>query len=154
MTKKLLVIGNGGREHAICWKLSKSIKVKQIFALPGSPGISQVSKTSCVEDVKPNDFRAIVQFCKTNSIDLVVVGPEEPLANGLADVLHDANILCFGPCRAGAAIEASKDWAKSFMVRHGIPTAKYRSFTNSNEAKAFIKKKYESRVSNKACSLT
>ncbi|XP_063700673.1 trifunctional purine biosynthetic protein adenosine-3 [Culicoides brevitarsis] len=139
MAKNLLVIGSGGREHAICWKLSQSPKVKRVFALPGSPGIAQEAKTTCVTDVKVDDFKGIVQWCKNNDIYMVVVGPEDPLANGLADVLLAANILCFGPCKAGATIEASKDWAKQFMVKHGVPTARYESFTDAKKAKDFIK---------------
>lgn len=137
--KKFLVIGSGGREHVIIWKLSQSDKVKVIYALPGSPGIAKVPKTQNVSDVNVKDFNEIIKFCKNEKIDMVVVGPEDPLANGIGDVLKKADILCFGPNQNGAEIEASKDWAKSFMIRHNIPTAKYESFRDAEKAKNFIR---------------
>ncbi|XP_058126402.1 trifunctional purine biosynthetic protein adenosine-3 isoform X1 [Anopheles ziemanni] len=137
--KKVLVIGSGGREHAICWKLSRSDRVAAVYALPGSPGIAAVPKLHQVSDVSVKDFNAIVTWCKRNQIDLVAVGPEDPLADGLGDVLRAAGVKCFGPGKRGAQIEADKNWSKDFMHRHGIPTARYASFTEANEAKAFIR---------------
>ncbi|ETN61567.1 phosphoribosylamine-glycine ligase [Anopheles darlingi] len=139
MAKKVLVIGSGGREHAICWKLSRSEHVSTVYALPGSPGICSVPKVQLVTDVNVKDFTAIVRWCKQISIDLVVVGPEDPLADGLGDELRQAGVRCFGPGKRGARIEADKNWSKDFMHRHGIPTARYASFTNPDEAKAFIR---------------
>ncbi|XP_039448693.1 trifunctional purine biosynthetic protein adenosine-3 [Culex pipiens pallens] len=136
--KNVLVIGGGGREHAICWKLAKSPKVGTVFALPGSPGIQQLDKVTLVGDVSVKNFDAIVSWCKSNAIHLVAVGPEDPLAEGLGDALQAAGIKCFGPGRKGAQIEADKNWSKDFMHRHGIPTARYSSFTKAEEAKAFI----------------
>ncbi|KAJ8983963.1 hypothetical protein NQ317_008666 [Molorchus minor] len=127
MSGKVLVIGSGGREHAIVWKIAQSEKVQQIFVAPGSYAIQQVAKAQNANvDVK--NFQEIVNFCKSNNVDLVIVGPEDPLANGIADILT-----------AEAQIESNKDWAKSFMDRHKIPTAKWKAFSNSNEAKKFIK---------------
>lgn len=137
--KNVLVIGSGGREHAICWKLAQSPKLAKVFALPGSSGIEQLEKVSCVSNVNANDFDAIVSWCQSNSIDLVAVGPEAPLADGLADKLHVAGVQCFGPCKKGAQIEADKNWSKDFMHRHGIPTARYSSFTDADKAKSFIR---------------
>uniref|UniRef100_A0AAG5DER4 Trifunctional purine biosynthetic protein adenosine-3 n=1 Tax=Anopheles atroparvus TaxID=41427 RepID=A0AAG5DER4_ANOAO len=137
--KKVLVIGAGGREHAICWKLARSDRVAAVYALPGSPGIAAVPKLHLVSDVSVKDFNAIVSWCKRNQIDLVAVGPEDPLADGLADVLRAAGVKCFGPGQRGAQIEADKNWSKDFMHRHGIPTARYASFTDADEAKAFIR---------------
>lgn len=135
----VLIIGNGGREHAICWKLSKSNNVKKVYAMPGSDGIGQIDKCENVNDVDVKDFEKVGSWCKTNFVDLVVVGPEEPLANGLGDVLKTYGIKTFGPEKSGAQIESDKKWAKDFMVRHGIPTAKFQSFTEANKAKNFIK---------------
>ncbi|XP_017062447.1 LOW QUALITY PROTEIN: trifunctional purine biosynthetic protein adenosine-3 [Drosophila ficusphila] len=141
MSHRVLVIGSGGREHAICWKLSQSPKVSKIFALPGSNGIQQVDKCQNLESqiLDPKDFEAIAKWSKENQIDLVVVGPEDPLALGLGDVLHKEGIACFGPGKQGAQIEADKKWAKDFMLRHGIPTARYESFTDTEKAKTFIR---------------
>ncbi|XP_058818015.1 trifunctional purine biosynthetic protein adenosine-3 [Topomyia yanbarensis] len=137
--KNVLVIGGGGREHAICWKLAQSAKLANVYALPGSPGIEQLDKVTLVGDVSVKDFEAIISWCKNNSIHLVAVGPEDPLAQGLADKLRAAGIKCFGPGQKGARIEADKNWSKDFMHRHGIPTARYSSFTKADDAKAFIR---------------
>ncbi|XP_066593901.1 trifunctional purine biosynthetic protein adenosine-3 isoform X2 [Prorops nasuta] len=134
----VLVIGGGGREHAICWKLSQSSEVKKIFIAPGNTGIEGVEKVLLVSiNVKNN--QEVAEWCKMNSVDLVVVGPEEFLGRGLADELEKNNILCFGPKHAPAQIETDKDWAKSFMDRHNIPTARWKGFTNTEEAKNFVK---------------
>ncbi|KAH8273588.1 hypothetical protein KR018_002667 [Drosophila ironensis] len=141
MSHRVLVIGSGGREHAICWKLAQSPKVEQIFALPGSHGIQEIEKCQNLEAkaLDPKDFEAIAKWSKANQIALVVVGPEDPLALGLGDVLQKEGIACFGPGKQGAQIEADKKWAKDFMLRHGIPTARYESFTDTEKAKAFIR---------------
>ncbi|EDW51949.1 trifunctional purine biosynthetic protein adenosine-3 [Drosophila sechellia] len=141
MSHRVLVIGSGGREHAICWKLSQSPKVAQIYALPGSHGIQLVEKCRNLDAkiLDPKDFEAIAKWSKENQIALVVVGPEDPLALGLGDVLQSTGIPCFGPGKQGAQIEADKKWAKDFMLRHGIPTARYESFTDTEKAKAFIR---------------
>ncbi|EDV99019.1 trifunctional purine biosynthetic protein adenosine-3 [Drosophila grimshawi] len=142
MTHRVLVIGSGGREHAICWKLTESAVVSQIYALPGSFGIAQLG-SKCqnldADALNAKDFEAIAKWCKLNKISLVVVGPEDPLALGLGDVLQKAGIACFGPGKQGAQIEADKKWAKDFMLRHGIPTARYESFTDVAKAKKFIR---------------
>ncbi|CAG9856449.1 unnamed protein product [Phyllotreta striolata] len=137
MSKNVLVIGGGGREHAIVWKLSSSPRVNKIFASPGSHGIQQVAKTQNVP-LDLNNFQDIVKFCKDNQVSLVVVGPEDPLANGIADALTVEGINVFGPRKNAARIESDKNWAKAFMDRHGIPTAQWQSFTLAEEAKNFI----------------
>ncbi|EDW76069.1 uncharacterized protein Dwil_GK14862 [Drosophila willistoni] len=141
MSQRVLVIGSGGREHAICWKLSQSKAVSRIYALPGSFGIGQVEKCEnlIAKILDPKDFEGIAKWSKLNDISLVIVGPEDPLALGLGDVLQKAGIPCFGPGKQGAQIEADKKWAKDFMLRHGIPTARYESFTDTEKAKAFIR---------------
>ncbi|XP_060650523.1 trifunctional purine biosynthetic protein adenosine-3 [Drosophila nasuta] len=141
MSHRVLVIGGGGREHAICWKLNQSPQVAQIYALPGSFGIAQLTKCQNVaaDVLDAKDFEAIAKWCKLNKITLVSVGPEEPLGLGLGDVLRQAGIDCFGPGKQGAQIETDKKWSKDFMLRHGIPTARYESFTDVDKAKKFIR---------------
>ncbi|KAJ4445407.1 hypothetical protein ANN_07212 [Periplaneta americana] len=207
----VLVIGSGGREHAICWKLAQSEQVKQVYVAPGNTGISHIDKVTCIslnikdhkfrsrtnkklmelygepsivsfikkgrlrwlghlermpegrlpkrtlygypgglrkrgrprlrwlQDVEDDLRRAVAEWCKENKINLVVVGPEDPLAGGIADVLRAAGVNCFGPGKEAARIESDKDWAKSFMDRHGIPTARWGAFTAADKAKSFIK---------------
>ncbi|XP_048478784.1 trifunctional purine biosynthetic protein adenosine-3 isoform X6 [Plutella xylostella] len=135
--KNVLVIGSGGREHALCWKLADSPLVKRIYCAPGSVGISTTNKVECV-DIDIKDYQGLAKWCKNNNIDLVVVGPEDPLANGIVDGLSAEGIACFGPTKAGAEIEANKDFAKKFMSKYQIPTARYQSFTDAAAAKNFI----------------
>ncbi|XP_068633757.1 trifunctional purine biosynthetic protein adenosine-3 isoform X1 [Battus philenor] len=135
---RVLVIGSGGREHALCWKLADSPYVKQIFCAPGSVGISSVNKVESV-DIDLKNYSALGKWCKENSIDLVVIGPEDPLANGIVDALTPLGIQCFGPSKAGAEIEANKSWSKKFMLKYQIPTARFQSFTDANSAKEYIK---------------
>ncbi|KAK2578287.1 hypothetical protein KPH14_007652 [Odynerus spinipes] len=134
----VLVIGNGGREHAISWKLSQSPYVKQIFVAPGNSGIASVNKVSLVK-INVKDYKEVADWSKENGVNIVVVGPEEYLAKGLADELQRVGIDCFGPQKEAAKIEADKDWAKQFMDRHKIPTAKWKGFTKAEEAKKFVK---------------
>ncbi|KAK9888335.1 hypothetical protein WA026_000591 [Henosepilachna vigintioctopunctata] len=137
MTNNVVVIGSGGREHAIVWKISQSNLVNKIFAIPGSYAIGKVEKAENISiDIK--DFEEILKFCKQNDVSLVIVGPEDPLANGIVDILEKANIKTFGPTKNGALIESDKNWAKSFFDRNNIPTARWRSFTDSSEARSFI----------------
>ncbi|KAK5641418.1 hypothetical protein RI129_009965 [Pyrocoelia pectoralis] len=137
MSGKVLVIGSGGREHAIVWKLSQSSDVEHIFVAPGSYAIQKCEKTSCL-DLNVNQHDEVAKWCKTNGITLVVVGPEDPLAKGVADVLSQHVILTFGPHKNAARIESDKAWAKDFMDRNGIPTARWKSFTDAVQAKSFI----------------
>lgn len=132
----VLVIGSGGREHAIVGKISQSPKVKKLYALPGNPGIAELAET--VSGISVHNHVAIMSLCKEKQIDLVVVGPEAPLAVGLVDSLSAQGIRCFGPKQAAAQIEASKVFAKDFMARHHIPTARYAIFTDFNEAANYL----------------
>ena len=132
----VLIVGSGGREHAIAWKVSQSPKLHQLYALPGNPGIAELAKT--VSGISVDNHAAIVKFCKEKQIDLVIVGPEAPLAAGLADSLSAGSIRCFGPKQAAAQIEASKVFAKNFMARHGIPTARYAAFDQLDEALQYL----------------
>lgn len=137
-TNKVLVLGGGGREHAIVWKLSESTHVSDIYVHPGSYAIGQVSKAIILYDIDVKNFDSIGRWCQDNQIKLVIVGPEDPLADGIADALKKYGILCFGPTKAGARIEWDKSWAKDFMRAWAIPTAKYQSFTDVKAAKDFI----------------
>jgi phosphoribosylamine--glycine ligase len=133
----VLVIGSGGREHAITWKVAQSPKAKKIFVLPGNPGMAALAEQ--VGGISVDDKPAVVRFCKETEIDLVIVGPEIPLADGLADALMGAGVRCFGPKQAGAQIEASKVFAKDFMARHHIPTARYVTFTDFKQARDHLR---------------
>lgn len=133
----VLLIGGGGREHALALKISQSPLLKNFFAIPGSPGIKNFAE--CVENISINDNAALVRFAEDNAIDLVVVGPEAPLVNGLADALNDAGIKTFGPTKDAAQIEGSKIFAKQLMKRHGIPTAAFEVFDDVDAAKNYIR---------------
>jgi phosphoribosylamine--glycine ligase len=132
---KLLVIGSGGREHALAWKLTQSPRVQKVFVAPGNGG---TATEDGVENVTLSDARELVDFCKREHIHLTVVGPEAPLAAGLVDVFQEAGLRVFGPTRAAAQLESSKDFAKSFMQRHGIPTAAHATFASASDAKKYI----------------
>lgn len=132
---KVLVIGSGGREHAICAKLSKSKHVDVLYCAPGNAGIAQIAKTI---DIKPMDFLSIVDFSKKEEIDMVVVAPDNPLAGGLVDILHANDIRAFGPVKRAAYIESSKAFSKAFMRKYGIPTAKYETFDDYEQAREYV----------------
>ena len=132
----VLVIGSGGREHAIVWKASQSPKLKKLYALPGNPGTAELAEND--GGISVDDHAAIVAFCKSKQIDLVIVGPEAPLASGIVDSLSAEGIRCFGPKQAAAQIEASKVFAKDFMARYKIPTAKYATFYQFDEAIRYL----------------
>ena len=133
---KVLVVGGGGREHAICWKLSKSPNVKKIYAAPGNAGISTIAE--CV-DIKIDDLNGLAQFVSQNAVDLTVVGPELPLTLGIVDQFESRKKKIFGPSKKASLIEGSKAFAKEFMHKHHIPTASYRIFSEHFEALDFIK---------------
>lgn len=126
---KILLLGGGGREHALAWKIAQSKKVEKLFIAPGNAGTSTVGENVAIG---VNEFGRIKDFVVANSIDMVVVGPEDPLVNGIYDEFKNdssvANIPVIGPSKQGAVLEGSKDFAKGFMQRHGIPTAKYHTF--------------------------
>jgi phosphoribosylamine--glycine ligase len=132
----VLVIGSGGREHAIVWKVGQSPKLTKLYALPGNPGTAELAEN--VSGISVDDHSAIIAFCKDKGVDLVFVGPEAPLADGLVDSLSAEGIRCFGPSQAAARIEASKVFAKDFMARHKISTARYAAFTQLNEALRYL----------------
>ncbi len=135
---KVLVVGNGGREHALAWKLLQSPKVERVFCAPGNGGTATM--TNCQNLlIKVDDFQGIANACQEYNIPLVIVGPEVPLSKGIVDFLQSQGLMVFGPNRMGAQIEASKAWAKALMQEAGIPTAKSAVFTDATAAKSYIK---------------
>ncbi len=133
---RILLIGSGGREHALAWAISKSPSVENLWAIPGNPGVGLLGKCMSAD---PMDFEKVHGFCQKQSIDLVVVGPENPLAAGIADYLVPKGVKVFGPTRNGAHLEASKSAAKSFMERHDIPHARSQVFDCAEKAIDYIK---------------
>lgn len=133
----VLVIGSGGREHALAWKIAQSPLVKKVYGAPGNPGIDRLDKGVCV-NVATDDFELLSTYVEIEHIDLVVVGPEDPLAKGIADVLGERGVTVFGPSAAAARLEASKSFAKDFMERHGIPTAAYAVFDDASKALEYL----------------
>lgn len=138
---KVLLLGSGGREHALAWKIAQSAKVEKLFVAPGNAGTATCGENV---DIKADDFEALKQFVADNTVDMVVVGPEDPLVKGIFDDFKNdprtASVPVIGPSKAGAVLEGSKDFAKAFMMRHNIPTAQYKTFngTTLNEGLAFL----------------
>lgn len=133
---KVLIIGSGGREHALAWKVAQSPKLTKLYIAPGNPGMAAQGESVAIP---VDDHAGLVALCKEKQIDLAVVGPEAPLAAGLGDDLRAAGFRVFGPSKAAAQIEASKAFSKAFMVRHGIPTARYQAFTDFEVALAYLR---------------
>ena len=138
---KVLLLGSGGREHALAWKIAQSAKVEKLFVAPGNAGTATCGENV---DIKADDFETLKQFVADNAVDMVVVGPEDPLVKGIYDDFKNdprtASVPIIGPSKAGAVLEGSKDFAKAFMMRHNIPTAQYTTFngTTLNEGLAFL----------------
>jgi len=132
---KILVIGAGGREHAIAWRLTQSQRVTKVYVAPGNGGTARAER---MENVELHDNQELVAFAQENDIAFAVVGPEAPLAAGVVDAFREAGLRIFGPTQAAAQLESSKEYAKAFMQRHNIDTAAYQSFTDAAAAKAFI----------------
>src|SRR6185503_6845639 len=134
---KLLVIGSGGREHAIAWRLAQSPKVSRVYVAPGNGGTAREDGVFNVEAATTAD---LVKFARDEKIHATVVGPEGPLAAGVGDAFREAGLRIFGPSKAAAQLESSKDFAKRFMQRHKIPTARYETFTDATDAHAYVKR--------------
>lgn len=135
--KKVLVIGSGGREHAIAYKFKQSPQVEQVFVAPGNPGMSDVATLVNIDSL---DFQKLIEFVKDEKIDLTFVGPEIPLCAGITDAFREAGLDIFGPTKAAAELEGSKVFSKAMMKKYDIPTAKYESFSSYKEAKAYLEK--------------
>jgi len=138
MTRQILVIGSGGREHAICWKLAQSAHVDKIYCAPGNGGTAQTAKTENVA-IPVMDFKALIAFAKKHKIDMTVVGPDNPLAEGIVDAFEAESLRIFGPTRQAAQLESSKVFAKQFMAQHKLPTARFGVFDTKKTALAFCK---------------
>ncbi|GHT55797.1 phosphoribosylamine--glycine ligase [Endomicrobiia bacterium] len=132
---KLLVVGSGGREHAVCQQFLKSSKVEKVYCAPGNGGISQIAKNV---DIAVSDFDRLVAFVKSNKIDFTFVGPEVPLSLGIVDYFQKQGLKIFGPSKDAARLESSKIYSKEFMQKYDIPTAQYNSFSNVNDALKFL----------------
>ena len=135
---KVLVVGSGGREHALAWSVAKSPRVEQVFVAPGNAGTAGESAVENVA-ISANDLDGLLEFARERGIGLTIAGPEDPLVNGIVDRFSAAGLKCFGPSAAAAQLEGSKSFAKDFMSRHGIPTAAYGKFTDVGEAIEFIR---------------
>ncbi|GAB7343689.1 hypothetical protein MBLNU457_1674t1 [Dothideomycetes sp. NU457] len=137
---RILLIGNGGREHALAWKLSQSSQVGHIYCVPGNGGTASVSKVTNVSDISAEDFPALQNFANESNVNLLIPGPEAPLVAGVVDFFaeHAPEIRCFGPSKAAARMEGSKTFSKDFMKRHNIPTAAYENFSNYREASKYL----------------
>ena len=136
---KALIIGNGGREHALAWKIEQSSLVQKVFIAPGNGGTALEKKIENI-NIDSNDIDQLILFAKKEQIDLTIIGPEVPLSNGIVDAFIKNKLKVFGPKKQAAQLESSKDFAKSFMQRHKIPTAKYKTFTNAEDAHQYIHK--------------
>ncbi|MDI6642011.1 MAG: phosphoribosylamine--glycine ligase, partial [Elusimicrobiota bacterium] len=131
----ILVVGSGGREHALVWKISQSSKVNRIYCIPGNAGIAQIAE--CVS-IPINDFKALGDFVKQKNIDLTVVGPEQPLADGIVDYFRAESLRIIGPTKTAAQLESSKSYAKLFMKKYNIPTGSFEIFDNYDQAISYL----------------
>ncbi|MEM6817545.1 MAG: phosphoribosylamine--glycine ligase [Pseudomonadota bacterium] len=137
---RILIVGSGGREHAMAWQCAQGEHVQEVIVVPGNPGTASEPKVrNLAADIAGND--ALIAIAKRESIDLIIVGPEQPLVNGLVDACQSAGIACFGPTAAGAELEGSKSFTKAFLERHGIPTASYASFEDFESARLHIEQR-------------
>ncbi len=134
---RVLIVGSGGREHALAWKIARSAQVDRVLAAPGSDGIAH--DATCFPQVADTDTAGLLRLCRDESVNLVVIGPEAPLAAGVADRLREAGFPVFGPSQAAARLESSKSFARQFMARHGIPSADFRVFEDLETARAYVR---------------
>ena len=132
---KVLIVGGGGREHAIAWKVAQSRKVDKLYCAPGNAGIAQVAE--CV-DIGVMDFEKLTAFAREQDIDLTIIGPDDPLAAGAADAFEAAGLRVFGPVKSAAILEASKAFSKDLMKKYHIPTAAYETFDSPEKALAYV----------------
>jgi phosphoribosylamine--glycine ligase len=134
---KILVVGSGGREHALAWKAAQSKKVQMVFVAPGNAGTALEPKLKNI-DIKATDITSLIQFAQKENIALTIVGPEAPLVEGIVDAFNVSRLKCFGPTKSGAQLEGSKVFTKDFLKRHNIPSGKYRVFTEPEPAREYI----------------
>ncbi|WP_368664580.1 phosphoribosylamine--glycine ligase, partial [Oleiphilus sp. HI0086] len=136
----ILIIGSGGREHALAWKAAQNKDVETVFVAPGNAGTASDSKLSNV-DIDVMNFQALSDFAKENQVALTIIGPEAPLVDGVVDHFEAEGLRCFGPSKGAAQLEGSKAFTKDFLARHNIPTADYQNFTEVEPALAYLKEK-------------
>ncbi len=136
---KILVVGSGGREHAIAWKIAQAKDIEKVFVAPGNAGTAIDSKLENIE-IGSDEIDALVNFAREKDVHMTIIGPEVPLVNGITDAFVNAGLRCFGPTKGAAQLEGSKVFCKDFLARHQIPTAEYRTFTELHGAKEFIRK--------------
>src|SRR6056300_1056482 len=134
----VLVVGSGGREHALAWKLSKSQNVQTVYVAPGNAGTLHEPGLENV-DIDVMDFPALANFAAQNDCQLTMIGPEAPLVEGVVDYFRSRNLACFGPSKAAAQLEGSKAFTKDFLKRHDIPTGYYATFTDTDDALAYVR---------------
>lgn len=139
-TMQVLIIGSGGREHALAWKAAQSPRVDRVYVAPGNAGTALEPGVRNIP-IAADDIGKLLEFARQNAIGLTIVGPEAPLVAGIVDSFHEAGLPCFGPTREAARLEGSKSFCKDFLVRHGIPTAEYRMFTEDKPAEEYIRQK-------------
>jgi phosphoribosylamine--glycine ligase len=132
---KILVVGNGGREHTLCWKLAQSPQADKLYCAPGNAGIAAVAQ--CV-DIAVSELEKLADFAEQEAVDFTVVGPEAPLCDGIVDVFRKRGLKIFGPDKEAAQLEGSKDYAKQFMFKYNIPTAKAATFDNGEAAIKYV----------------
>lgn len=137
--KNILIIGSGGREHALAWKVAQSSNVHQVFVAPGNAGTAMEAKCTNVA-IEPADFASLATFAQNNHVAFTIVGPEAPLVAGIVDYFQTQGLACFGPAQQAAQLEGSKTFTKDFLARHQIPTARYQSFTELAQALAYLQK--------------
>ena len=137
---KILIVGGGGREHALAWKVAQSTQVDTVYVAPGNAGTANEKKITNIE-INAEDINALKIFAEKESIDLTIVGPEAPLVAGIVDEFRKEELLCFGPTKAAAILEGSKSFSKDFLKKYQIPTAEYETFTEENTAINYIKSK-------------
>lgn len=135
---KVLIIGSGGREHALAWRTAQSEKVSTVFVAPGNAGTALENKVENIA-IGSEDINALIAFAKDNAVELTIVGPEAPLVLGIVDAFNEAGLKCFGPTKGAAQLEGSKAFTKDFLARHKIPTAAYQNFTEIEPAKAYVR---------------
>lgn len=136
----IMVVGSGGREHALAWKLAQSARVNTVFVAPGNAGTATEEKCQNLP-IQPGQFEELCEFALNNNVELTVIGPEAPLVEGIVDYFQSHNLNCFGPSAAAAQLEGSKAFTKDFLQRHNIPTADYQSFTETDAALAYVREK-------------
>ena len=135
---RVLIVGSGGREHAIAWKAARSNRVNRVFVAPGNAGTAMEAKVKNI-DIRPGDIEALVDFATNREVELTIVGPEAPLVEGITDSFNQAGLRCYGPTKAASQLEGSKVFCKDFLARNNIPTAPYRTFTELEAAKDYVR---------------